>query len=88
MKSDSAKTKNELIEELNYLRRRSAEADELRRRLAEVQKHALRLQNRCQARTEELTKECTQRDQTEEALRMAEVIVDRSPVILFRRTGR
>jgi sigma-B regulation protein RsbU (phosphoserine phosphatase) len=87
MKADSAKTKNELMEELNYLRRRSAEADELRRRLAEVQKQCAEIQTRCQAQTEELNQECTQRDQTEEALRMAEVIVDRSPVILFRRTA-
>ena len=87
MKADSEKTKNELIEELSYLRRRAAEADELRRRLAEVQKQCAEIQTRYQARTEELTQECTQRDQTEEALRMAEVIVDRSPVILFRRTA-
>ncbi len=85
MKSDLAKTKNELVEELGYIRRRAAEADELRRRLADVQKSYTELQNRYEARTEEFTKECTQRDQTEEALRMAEVIVDRSPVILFRR---
>ncbi|UCD80221.1 MAG: PAS domain S-box protein [Desulfobacterales bacterium] len=85
MKPDSEKTKNELVEELSYLRRRAAEAEELRRRLEEVQKSYTELQNRYEERTEEFTKECTQRDQTEEALRMAEVIVDRSPVILFRR---
>jgi sigma-B regulation protein RsbU (phosphoserine phosphatase) len=85
MKSDSEKTKNELIEELSYLRRRAAEADELRRRLEEVQKSYTELQTRYEDRTEEFTKECSQRDQTAEALRMAEVIVDRSPVILFRR---
>jgi sigma-B regulation protein RsbU (phosphoserine phosphatase) len=85
MKSDSDKTKNELVEELSYLKRRAAEADELRRRLADVQKSYTELQDRYEARTEEFTKECTQRDQTEEALRMAEVIVERSPVVLFRR---
>ena len=85
MKSDFTKTKNELVEELAYLRRRAAEVDELRRRLAEVQKTYSELQNRFEERTEEFTKECTQRDRTEEALRMAEVIVERSPVILFRR---
>ena len=85
MKSDFTKTKNELVEELAYLRRRAAEVDGLRRRLAEVQKTYSELQNRFEERTEEFTKECTQRDRTEEALRMAEVIVERSPVILFRR---
>jgi len=36
-------------------------------------------------RTRELEKECLDRDHTEEALRMAEVIIDNSPAILFRR---
>jgi len=85
MKADSAKTKNELIEELEYLRRKATEADELRRRLQEAQKSYTDLENRYEKRSAEFTNECTQRDQTEEALRMAEVIVDRSPVILFRR---
>ena len=85
MKPDSAKTKSELVEELDYFRRRAAEADELRRLLADVQKSYKDLQNRFQARNTQLTKECALRDRTEEALRMAEVIVDRSPVILFRR---
>ena len=87
MKPDSAKTKNELIEELEYLRRRATEADELRRRLQEAQKSYADLQNRYEERSAEFADECTQRDQTEEALRMAEVIVDRSPVILFRRVA-
>jgi len=85
MKSDSAKSKSELVEELDYFRRQAAEADELRRHLTDVQKSYKELQSRFQTRNAELTQECAQRDRTEEALRMAEVIVDRSPVILFRR---
>jgi len=85
MKSDVKKSKEELVQELNHLRRRSAEADELRRRLEDVQKSYTELKNRYEERSDEFIKECSQRDQTEEALRMAEMIVDRSPVILFRR---
>lgn len=87
MKQDMEKTKNELIQELSYLRRRSAEADELGRRLAIVQKSCDELKNSYDARTVEYNQKCTERDQTEEALRMAEMIVDRSPVILFRRSA-
>ena len=85
MKSDMEKTKAELVEELSFLRRKAAEADELRRRLEEFQKTCGDLEKSYAARTEEFNQECSMRDQTEEALRMAEVIVDQSPVILFRR---
>ncbi len=85
MKSDLEKSKDELVQELGYLRRRAAEADELRHRLEVVQKSCDELKNNFEARTEEFNRECTERDQTAEALRMAEMIVDRSPVILFRR---
>jgi len=43
------------------------------------------LRGRCDRRTRALEKECLDRDQAEEALRMAEVIIDNSPAILFRR---
>jgi sigma-B regulation protein RsbU (phosphoserine phosphatase) len=85
MKSDLKKSKDELVQELNYLRRRAAEADELRRRLEDVQKSCAEIKARYEARTVELNRECSERDQTAEALRLAEMIVDRSPVILFRR---
>ena len=43
------------------------------------------LRDRSEARTRALEKECLDRDQTEEALRMSKVIIDNSPAILFRR---
>jgi len=43
------------------------------------------LKARFEERTLALERECLDRDQTEEALRMAEVIIDNSPAILFRR---
>jgi sigma-B regulation protein RsbU (phosphoserine phosphatase) len=85
MKQDMEKTKEELIQELDYLRRKAVEADELRGRLEDYQKTCDGLKSSYEARTDEFNRECTMRDQTEEALRMAEMIVDRSPVILFRR---
>ncbi len=85
MKTDLDKTKDELIQEIDYLRRKAAEADNLRRRMEDLQKTCDEYKVSFEARTAEYTKECDVRDQTEEALRMAEMIVDRSPVILFRR---
>ncbi len=77
--------KNELLHELKLLRQQAVETDDLKKRLADLERSYSGLQksyeNRCQA----LQQECCQRDYTEEALRMAEVIVDRSPTILFRR---
>ena len=87
MESDLDKSKDELVQELSYLKRRAAEADELRQRLEDVQKTCDELESSYEARTAEYNKKCIERDQTEKALRMAQVIVDRSPVILFRRSA-
>jgi sigma-B regulation protein RsbU (phosphoserine phosphatase) len=87
MKSDHEKTKDELLEELTVLRQRAAKADELQIYLEEYEKSYQDLQTRFEERTKELEQECFGRDQTEEALRMAEVIIDNSPAILFRRVA-
>ena len=84
MKSDTEKSKNQLLEELKTLRQQAAEAGDLKNRLAEVEKSNANLKKDFEERTKELKQECSHRDHTEEALRMAEVIVDRSPAILFR----
>ena len=85
MKPDSDKSKDELIQELREFRRRAAEADTLRRRLEteEQLRNEFKLKRHDQSRPE--SGELSQRDQTTEALRMAQVIIDKSPVILFRR---
>lgn len=85
MKLDLEKSRNELVEELNALRRQAAKTDSLQSRLEAVEKSYTVLQKSIEERSKELEKECLYRDRTEEALRMAEVIVDRSPAILFRR---
>lgn len=78
MQSDREKTKDELIRELNELRRKAQEADELRLRLKTVQ-------DAFDDRTKEFTLECNKRNEIKTALLMSKLIVDRSPVILFRR---
>jgi sigma-B regulation protein RsbU (phosphoserine phosphatase) len=85
MKSDMEKSKDELLEELKTLRRQAAEAGDLKSRLADLEKSNANLKKDFEERSKALEKECYYRDHTEEALRMAEVIVDRSPAILFRR---
>ena len=63
MKSDKNKTKDELIRELNDLRKQFNE------------------------HTNSFEKECRLHDRAEEELRLAQVIIDNSPVILFRRVA-
>ena len=87
MKSNSKKTKAELLEELSALRLQAAKANSLQNRLDDIEKSYAELQTRFEDRTRALEKECLDRDQTEEALRMADVIIDNSPVILFRRVA-
>jgi len=85
MKSDLEKSKDELIEELKALRQQAAGAEALQNHLADVEKSYKDLQASLAERTRALERECMDRDQTAEALRMAEVIIDNSPAILFRR---
>jgi sigma-B regulation protein RsbU (phosphoserine phosphatase) len=85
MESDMKKSKDELIEELMILRKQAESADALRQRLADVEKVNAELQSNFEKLSNKYIQECSCRGDTEEALRMAEVIVDRSPTILFRR---
>jgi sigma-B regulation protein RsbU (phosphoserine phosphatase) len=85
MKLDMEKSKDELLAELKTLRQQAAEAGDLKSRLADLEKSNANLKKDFEERSKALEKECYYRDHTEEALRMAEVIVDRSPAILFRR---
>ncbi len=75
MKPDSEKSKDELIQELQEFRRRAA--------AVENKRLEFKLKRHDQSRPE--SGDFSQRDQTTEALRMAQVIIDKSPVILFRR---
>jgi sigma-B regulation protein RsbU (phosphoserine phosphatase) len=85
MATDQRKTKSELIAELASLRRQAAQAQKLKQRLKDLQAEFGTLQARCDEQTRSLRQECSLRDQTEEALRLAEMIIAQSPVVLFRR---
>jgi phosphoserine phosphatase RsbU/P len=87
MKPDSEKTKDELIYELDLLRKKLRQADVWQNCLQATQKELENLKIRFDNRSKEFAQKCRERDQVVNALQMAELIVDRSPVILFRRSA-
>jgi sigma-B regulation protein RsbU (phosphoserine phosphatase) len=70
---------------LGELRKQAAEADRLRKRLQALEAECARLRERCESSTRALQRECTVKDRAAEALELARVIIDHSPVVLFRR---
>ncbi len=85
MAADQRKTKSELIAELAKLRRQADRAKKLNQNLKNSRADYHALEARCDEQTRTLRQECTLRDQTEEALRLSEVIIAQSPAVLFRR---
>jgi len=85
MTSDKGKSRERPGRELNSLKKQAAEAAHLRHRLVSLEKQHQDLQERYEAQIQKFDKECFVRCQTEETLSMAQVIVDKSPAILFRR---
>jgi sigma-B regulation protein RsbU (phosphoserine phosphatase) len=85
MSSDQHKTKSGLIAGLAKLRRQADRAKKLNQNLKDLRADYRALEARCDEQTRTLRQECTLRDQTEEALRLAEVIISQSPAVLFRR---
>ena len=85
MATNLRKTKSDLIAELAQLRRQAAQAKKLRQDLKELKAAFKVLEARCDEQNRTLRQECALRDQTEEALRLAETIIAQSPVVLFRR---
>jgi sigma-B regulation protein RsbU (phosphoserine phosphatase) len=85
MAADQRKTKLELIAELAKHRRQADRSKKLNQNLKDLRADYHALEARCDEQTRTLRQECTLRDQTEEALRLAEVIIAQSPVVLFRR---
>jgi len=85
MAADQRKTKSELIAELAKIRRLADRAKKLNQNLKNLRSDYRALEARCDEQARTLRQECTLRDQTEEALRLAEVIIAQSPAVLFRR---
>ena len=74
-----------IFAELHALCRQAAAPRDLQNHLAAFEKAFGDLQKGFEDRTQALECKCREGDHAAEALRMAEVIVDRSPAILFRR---
>jgi sigma-B regulation protein RsbU (phosphoserine phosphatase) len=85
IKADLQKSKKELVEELQSLRMQSTEMESLRKHLEEVETSYLELQKRFEALSRTHEKECYEKDRTQETLSIAQVILNNSPAILFRR---
>ena len=57
----------------------------LRQRIEALQKEYADLEKKCGEQAETLSEECAFRDEQEKQLRLADLIIDKSPVVLFRR---
>ena len=87
MREDVNKTEKELIEELKQLRKTADKAEEIRSQLETANSKYKELERDFNARNNEFARECEKAGNIEKALRMSQLIVDQSPVILFRRAA-
>lgn len=85
MKSDSEKTRKDLLRELVGLRSEVADLGEVKEKLKQSERETDTLRRQFEHHTKNYSRECNERRHIEKALRMSELIVARSPVILFRR---
>lgn len=85
MNTDANKTRDELLQELKQHREKDVENDLLRKQLKIAKSECLTLKKRMEEREREFLQECTEHSKTVKALGMAQLIVNRSPVVLFRR---
>ena len=87
MRENVNTSENEHIEELKQLRKAAAEAEELRSQLETAERKYKELEKDFNARNYESAREREKAGNIEKALRMSQLIVDQSPVILFRRVA-
>ncbi len=85
MENDREKSREELEAELGRLRRQATETESLCRRLADAELELMTARQWCEERNRELARECDEHREAVRALQMSRLIVERSPVILFRR---
>lgn len=79
------KSRQELLDELEKLQKKADSADELHRRLKKAETDLFFFRLSCEERNRALAEECQEHAKVVDELRMAKLIVERSPVILFRR---
>jgi sigma-B regulation protein RsbU (phosphoserine phosphatase) len=85
MKFDAACNKAHLDEELQRLRGQAGQAQLLQARLETLERDNQALRGQLEERCQALETECRERCRTNDALHLAQVIIDHSPAILFRR---
>lgn len=85
MKVDADKSEEHLYQELAELRKLVAETDTLNKELKEAKAEIASLKDKAEKREKQLLRECKEHSNVLNELRMSRLIVERSPVILFRR---
>ncbi|NOR22863.1 MAG: SpoIIE family protein phosphatase [Desulforhopalus sp.] len=85
MSTDVNKTRDELLNELKQYRETAVENDLLRERLKRAEDECQTLQTRLEKRERDFIRERAEHITAVKELGMAQLIVDRSPVVLFRR---
>ncbi len=85
MQADSSKTQDELLVELQRYREKALLADALKEQLDTAEDQCRMLKTRLEQRDQELARERKKHHAAIEELGLAQLIVDRSPVVLFRR---
>ncbi len=85
MKPDRKKIKRERVKSPRSLRSGTAKTGSLQERLKTVEKSYRELQTRYEALSQTYEQECFEKNHTEETLSLAQVIINSSPAILFRR---
>ena len=82
---DKGKSKQDFIVELQTLRQKVARFEGLKGQLDEMKRQHQLLRLQLDDRSRECEIECAEKRQTIQALQLAELIIDNSPAILFRR---
>jgi sigma-B regulation protein RsbU (phosphoserine phosphatase) len=85
MNTDVNKTRDELLHELKQHREKAVENDILRKQLEAAESECQSLKMRLEKGDRDFTRRSTEHSAAIKALGMAQLIVDRSPVVLFRR---
>ncbi len=85
MKVDADKSEEHLYQERAELRRLVVETDTLKQELKETKAEIASLKANAEKREKQLSRECIEHSNVLEELHMSRLIVERSPVILFRR---
>jgi sigma-B regulation protein RsbU (phosphoserine phosphatase) len=87
MTVETDRTDDGSCENLDQLKQKAEQVDQLKTKLAALEQEFALLKNRFDDSTREFAKACEEHEQREHALRMSKLIIERSPVVLFRRSA-